>query len=178
MLIATPAIGDPRFDRSVIMVCAHSADHAMGIIINQPLGGLKLEDLFEQLDIKSSIKLPDQTILNGGPVDRDRGFVLHSDDYETPDSTLALPADLRLTATKDILEAIAEDRGSQRQVMALGYAGWGPGQLDHEIRENAWLTCPPDRDLVFSPAFDEKWEQALDSLGVSPAMMSSLSGKA
>jgi putative transcriptional regulator len=178
LLIATPMIGDPRFDRSVILMCDHSDEHAMGIIINKPVSGLRLPELFDQLGIETDTTAPDRAVLLGGPVERDRGFVLHSDDFAADGSTLPVSAGIGLTATKDILEAIASDHPPRRSVLALGYAGWGPGQLEDELTANAWLVADPDEALIFSDTNDNKWEKALAIIGISPEHLSSLSGHA
>lgn len=178
LLIATPMIGDPRFDRSVILMCDHSDEHAMGIIINKPVSGLRLPELFDQLGIETDTTAPDRAVLLGGPVERDRGFVLHSNDFAADGSTLPVSADIGLTATKDILEAIASDHPPRRSILALGYAGWGPGQLEDELTANAWLVADPDEALIFSDTNDDKWEKALAIIGISPEHLSSLSGHA
>ncbi|WP_300552014.1 YqgE/AlgH family protein [Maricaulis sp.] len=178
LLIATPMIGDPRFDRSVILMCDHSDEHAMGIIINKPVSGLRLPELFDQLGIETDITAPDRAVLLGGPVERDRGFVLHSNDFAADGSTLPVSEGIGLTATKDILEAIASDHPPRRSVLALGYAGWGPGQLEDELTANAWLVADPDEALIFSDTNDDKWEKALAIIGISPEHLSSLSGHA
>jgi len=178
MLIATPAIGDPRFDRAVVMVCAHTDEHAMGIVVNRAMDGLRLSDLLEQLGIESTIKLPERPVLAGGPVDTERGFVLHSDDYRCEGATVEIGPGLGLTATKDVLEAIASEDAPHRSALALGYAGWGAGQLESELKANAWLTCEASDELVFGESLEEKWESALNSIGVNPAMLSSMTGMA
>lgn len=178
LLIATPMIGDPRFDRSVILMCDHSDEHAMGIIINKPVSGLRLPELFDQLGIETDTTAPDRAVLLGGPVERDRGFVLHSNDFAADGSTLPVSADIGLTATKDILEAIASDHPPRRSILALGYAGWGPGQLEDELTANAWLVADPDEALIFSDTNHDKWEKALAIIGISPEHLSSLSGHA
>lgn len=178
LLIATPMIGDPRFDRSVILMCDHSDEHAMGIIINKPVSGLRLPELFDQLGIETDTTAPDRAVLLGGPVERDRGFVLHSNDFAADGSTLPVSAGIGLTATKDILEAIASDHPPRRSILALGYAGWGPGQLEDELTANAWLVADPDEALIFSDTNDDKWEKALAIIGISPEHLSSLSGHA
>ncbi|WP_287156583.1 YqgE/AlgH family protein [Euryhalocaulis sp.] len=178
MLIATPAIGDERFERSVIVVCAHSDDHAMGIVVNKPMGEIRLGDLLDQLGIESTIELPDRQVLAGGPVDKERGFVLHSDDYHSDDSTVGIRDGLGLTATKEVLEAIASETAPQQSTLALGYAGWWPGQLEEELRASAWLTCEASEALVFGEDLETKWESALRSIGVNPAMLSSMTGMA
>ncbi len=178
MLIATPAIGDPRFERSVVFMCAHSDDHAMGIIVNKAMGALRLPDLLEQLGVPSTIHAPDLPVLNGGPVDRDRGFVLHSSDYSSDGATMDVSSEIGLTATKEVLEAIASPGAPNKAVLALGYAQWGPGQLEDEIQSNAWLTCAADDSLIFGSELDGKWSQALHSIGVAPEKLSGLSGTA
>jgi putative transcriptional regulator len=178
MLIATPAIGDPRFARSLVFMCAHTAEHAMGIIVNKPMGALRLPDLLDQLGIESTIKTPDRPVLNGGPVGRDRGFVLHTDDFHSEDATIDVAAGVGMTATKDVLEAIASDDAPRQAVLALGYAGWGAGQLENELLANAWLVCDPSEELLFGSDLASKWARALRSIGVSPDRLSSLHGEA
>lgn len=178
MLIATPAIGDPRFARTLVLICAHTPDHAMGIIVNKPMGALRLPDLLEQLGIESTITVPDRPVLAGGPVDRDRGFVLHSDDFYSEDATLDVADGVGMTATKDALEAIASHDAPRQAVLALGYAGWGAGQLDNEILGNAWLVCDPSDELLFGIDLAGKWTRALGSIGVTPEKLSSLHGEA
>tara|TARA_R110002096_G_scaffold300935_1_gene495642 strand:- start:194 stop:763 length:570 start_codon:yes stop_codon:yes gene_type:complete len=178
ILIASPAIGDPRFDKAVIFVCDHSDEHAMGITLNKPVRDLRMPTLFEQLGVKASIRVPDRPILEGGPVDRDRGFVLHTREYGASDATLPIADDLAMTATKEILAAIASEDAPRRSVLALGYAGWGAGQLDDELQANAWLVADPDETLIFDDAFDDKWTLALKSLGVDPGRLSASSGHA
>ncbi len=178
MLIASPAIGDPRFHRSLVYVCVHDDDYAMGIIVNQVLDNVRLPELLKQLEIDASIRIPDRPVLNGGPMDRDRGFVLHSDDFASGDSTLDVGDGVGLTATKDVLEAIVSPEAPRQSVLALGYAGWGPGQLESELQANAWLTCAASEALIFGDDMDAKWAEALASIGVSPERLSSLSGEA
>jgi putative transcriptional regulator len=178
VLIASPLIGDPRFDRTVVFLCAHGDDHAMGLILNKPMDSLRLPALFEQLGVKSEIHAPDRAVLNGGPVDRDRGFVLHTDDYETPDSTLAVASGIGLTATREILEAIASNEPPRRSVLALGYAGWDPGQLEDEIQANAWLVGEPDEAILFDDDYPTKWARALKNMGVTPEFLIGASGHA
>ena len=178
MLIAAPAIGDPRFSRSVVFMCAHTAEHAMGIIVNKPMGALRLPDLLEQLGIESTITVPDRPVLNGGPVDRDRGFVLHTDDFYAEDATLDIGPGVAMTATRDALEAIASEDAPREAILALGYAGWGAGQLESEILANAWLVCDASDELLFGPDLAGKWARALTSIGASPDRLSSLHGRA
>ena len=179
LLIAMPGIGDPRFERAVIMMCVHSSEHAMGIAVNRPVQGLIVPDLLERLGIKTEIRLPDRSVLAGGPVERERGFVLHTDDYQAPQSTLSVADGLALTATREVLEAMASRASGPRQaILALGCAGWSPGQLEREIKENVWLTCEADAELIFDDDHDSKWERALRKLGISPAMLSLEAGHA
>jgi len=185
MLIAMPVMGDPRFERSVIYMCAHSAEGAMGIIVNHPAGSIDFPQLLMQLDIIKSadqIKLPDDgepmQVLKGGPVDTGRGFVLHSSDFFIEDATLRIDKDICLTATVDILKAIAGGSGPRHALLALGYAGWAPGQLENEIQHNGWLHCPADPDLVFGAAIEEKYPRALRKIGIDPGMLSNEAGHA
>jgi putative transcriptional regulator len=179
MLVAMPGIGDPRFERAVIFLCAHNAEHAMGLAVNRPMQGLSLASVLKRLKIASSITVPDDLVLMGGPVERDRGFVLHTDDYSNPASSMAVIPGVSLTATPEVLEAIAgHNRRPRRARLALGYAGWEAGQLEHEIAENVWLTCEADESLIFDDDYEKKWERALAKIGVSAARLSSLAGRA
>ena len=179
LLIAMPGIEDPRFERAVIFVCAHGEDHAMGLTLNRPLEGLTVPDLLDRLGVDRSGEVPATPVLFGGPVERERGFVLHTDDYESEQGTIAVSEGVSLTATRDVLQAMAsQDDRPRRSVLALGYAGWGPGQLEQELRENVWLTCPPDEALLFGDDHDHKWADALAKIGVSAGSLSSLSGSA
>ena len=178
LLIAMPSMGDPRFEKSVIYMCAHSDDGAMGLIVNKPTQDLKFNDLLEQLDIKSEIQAENIDVHYGGPVEHGRGFVLHTPDYESEDSTLKVNASFGMTATLDILEDIAQGTGPETCLLALGYAGWGPSQLEDEIRANGWLTCDADMDLVFESKNGNKWQAALGSLGIDPRMLSAEGGTA
>jgi putative transcriptional regulator len=182
-LIAMPGMKDDRFARSVIYVCAHSDEGAMGLIINQTQP-LRFPDLLVQLGImneQEAIRLPPPTrdfvVRNGGPVDRSRGFVLHSDDYMV-ESSLPVSEEICLTATIDILRAISSGRGPRMALMALGYAGWGAGQLEHEIAENGWLTCPANTDLLFDSDIDRKYDRILASIGIDLARLSHTAGHA
>jgi putative transcriptional regulator len=177
LLIAMPTMGDPRFARSVICLCAHSQDGAMGIVLNKPLDGLSFDDLLKQLQLDP---LPPQRrirLMSGGPVENGRGFVLHTADWETEGSLTVQPG-IALTASLDILKAIAGGGGPRQGFLALGYAGWGPGQLESEIQQNAWLSVPADEDLLFAAPPDKLWEQALAKLHVNPALLSGLAGHA
>jgi len=178
LLIAMPGISDPRFERSLILVCAHDEQHAMGVAVNRPVEGLTFPDLLARLDIKSSIVLPPDLVLMGGPVERERGFVVHTADY-MGENTLDVGEGLALTATREVLEAIAtRDHQPRRAFLALGYAGWGAGQLEDEIKDNVWLTCAPDDELVFGAGYEQKWRRALAKIGVDPDRLSTVAGRA
>lgn len=184
LLIAMPNMQDPRFERAVIYICAHSADGAMGLVVNQAAPNISLRDLLVQLDIipSSEIRLPDPVgrmpVHRGGPVETGRGFVLHSADYHAANSTLPINENISLTATLDILKAIATGRGPHRALLALGYAGWAPGQLEAEIQANGWLISPATPDVVFDPDLDAKYVRALKLLGIDPGMLSGDAGHA
>lgn len=185
LLIAMPVMGDPRFERSVIYMCAHSSEGAMGIIVNRPAGSIDFPGLLVQLDIikeADEIKLPENAetmqVLKGGPVDTGRGFVLHSSDYFIKDATLNIDDGICLTATVDILKAIAKGTGPKHAILALGYAGWAPGQLESEIQHNGWLHCPADPELIFGEDIDGKYQRALAKLGIDLAALSNEAGHA
>lgn len=178
LLIAMPAMTDDRFAQTVIYVCAHSAQGAMGIVINKPIPGLSFTDLMQQLEIATRPAIDDFPVLYGGPVETGRGFVLHSDDYESTESTLPVSGDISLTATLDILRAIADGRGPERMLFALGYAGWGPGQVETEFQNNGWLHCEADPALVLGTQPGIKWRTALARLGVDPLGLVSDVGRA
>ena len=178
LLIAMPGMMDDRFAQTVIFICAHSAKGAMGIVINKPVPGLSFFELMKQLEITISPAMRDLPVLYGGPVETGRGFVLHSDDYGSADSTLAVSDDISLTATLDILRAMAEARGPKRALFALGYAGWGPGQVESEFQSNGWLHCEADPGLIFGPDPDVKWRAALARLGIDPLGLSASAGRA
>jgi putative transcriptional regulator len=178
LLIAMPGISDPRFERALILICAHDDQHAMGLALNNPVEGLTVPDLLEKLEIKSTIRLPPDLVLLGGPVECERGFVLHTDDYQGPFS-LDIGQGVALSATREVLEAMASHNGHPSQsLLALGYAGWGAGQLENEIKQNVWLTCEPDAELIFSRDYERKWARALGKLGVDPERLSSAAGRA
>ena len=185
LLIAMPVMEDERFARSVIYVCAHSPEGAMGIIVNRPAGSIDFPELLVQLDIidkADQIKLSENAesmkVLKGGPVETGRGFVLHSSDFFIKDATLPIDEGICLTATVDILRAIAKGDGPKHAILALGYAGWRPGQLEAEIQSNGWLHCAADDDLIFGGDIDAKYLQALRKIGVDPGMLSNEAGHA
>lgn len=184
ILVAMPTIRDDRFSRTVIYLCAHSSEGAMGIVINKPASNVNFADLLVQLDVlpQQPIEIPagaDQVpVLKGGPVETQRGFVLHSADFFIKDSTLSIDGGICLTATLDILKAMARGRGPSSAILALGYAGWAPGQLESEIHANGWLNCAADADLIFGTDPEAKYENALKRLGIDPANLSSEAGHA
>jgi putative transcriptional regulator len=185
ILVAMPVMDDPRFERSVIYLCAHSPEGAMGIIVNRPAGSIDFPGLLVQLDIikrADQIKLPETAetmkVLRGGPVDTGRGFVLHSSDFFIEDATLQIDNGVCLTATVDILRAIAKGSGPKHAILALGYAGWAAGQLENEIQRNGWLHCDADADLIFGADADEKYMRALRKIGIDPGMLSAEAGHA
>lgn len=178
MLIAMPGIGDPRFERSLILVCAHDPDHAMGIAVNRPVEGLTVPDLLERLEIRTTDDLDEGMVLLGGPVEMERGFVVHTDDYHAEHS-LGVEGGLALTTTREVLEAMGrQDPTPRRAILTLGYAGWGKGQLEREIRENVWLTVDADEALVFDDDYETKWTRALGKLGIDPQFLSAEAGQA
>ena len=178
MLIAMPGMGDPRFAHAVIYLCAHSDEGAMGLIINKPAPELPLKGLLEQIGVKPTDALQPMPVHFGGPVENGRGFVLHSQDYNANESTLDVSDTVGMTATMDILEDIAIGKGPDQCLLALGYAGWGPGQLEIELQENGWLTVQGPDALLFDRDTDRKWEAALAVLGINPLMLSSVGGTA
>ena len=185
MLIAMPGMSDERFQRTVIYVCAHSAEGAMGIVLNKPASDLSFPDLLVQLDVipeKDAIRLPrrveQMNVLIGGPVETSRGFVLHTPDFFLDQSTLPIDDGICLTATVDILRAIAKGKGPESAVLALGYAGWSAGQLESEIQANGWLSCDPDANIIFGASLDVKYDLALRKIGVDLGMLSTQAGHA
>ena len=178
VLIAMPGMQDPRFHRSVVYLCAHSGDGAMGLILNKRADDLKLTDLFEKLEIPVAKTFGKAAVHYGGPVETGRGFVLHSSDYHVADATMKVDDVTSMTATLEILHAMATNRGPDQAIVALGYAGWAPGQLEAELQANGWLACPADAELLFGDDSDKKWDKALAKLGVHPAMLSSQGGRA
>jgi putative transcriptional regulator len=185
LLVAMPSITDPRFERGVIYMCAHSVEGAMGILVNQPAENITFPQLLAQLNViqpEADIRLPQplehKRVLVGGPVETGRGFVLHSADYFAEENTLPIDERISLTATLEILKAIAAGSGPKESILALGYAGWAPGQLETEIQANGWLTCPADPDLVFNTDMDRIYDAALGKIGVDPSKLASIAGQA
>ncbi|MGA9868411.1 MAG: YqgE/AlgH family protein [Acetobacteraceae bacterium] len=177
LLVAMPNLTDPRFAQSVIYVCAHTADHAMGLVINRPLAKPSFDDLLAQLEIAPTPPARRIRLCMGGPIDNARGFVLHTSDW-TGEGSLRVDGELALTASLDVLKVIAEGGGPREGILALGYAGWGPGQLDAEIQQNAWLSVPADPRLVFGTDYDTKWRRALGLLHIDPLLLSDTAGHA
>ena len=185
MLIATPTMQDERFAKTVIYMCAQSSEGAMGIVVNQPAAHISFRDLLVKLEViraADPIALPTRAtgvkVLKGGPVETERGFVLHSADFFIENSTLPIDEGICLTATLDILKAIARGDGPDRAILALGYAGWAPGQLENEMQHNGWLHCAADKDLIFGIDIAAKYDRALEKIGVRPGMLSSDVGHA
>lgn len=178
LLIAMPGMGGGSFSRSVVYLCAHSEDGALGLIVNKPTPEIRFRDLLEQIGIPVGGAVRDIRVHFGGPVEQARGFVLHSPDYTAGEATLAVDESVSMTASVDVLQAIARGEGPESSMMALGYAGWGPGQLESEIAQNGWLTAPARSDIVFGRANEHKWSAALKSLGIDPLNLSSSAGRA
>ena len=178
VLIAMPEMGDPRFTHSVVLLCSHSDEGAMGLIVNKPAGDLQLGALLEQMDITPAPGVQSRAVYFGGPVEGGRGFVLHSPDYGSAIHTLEVTPEIAMTATLDVLEDIANGGGPERALMLLGYAGWGPGQLEDELGRNGWLTADASGELVFDLPDGQKWTHALKTLGIEPVMLSGAAGRA
>ena len=185
LLIAMPGMTDRRFARSVVYLCLHNGEGAMGLIINQRADKVTFSSLLQELGViekETEDTVPadvlDRAVQIGGPVETGRGFVLHTEDYAKGTSTLTIDRDIRLTNTVDILRAIARGRGPGRSIVALGYAGWAPGQLENEIQANGWLSCPADPDLIFDQNLEDKYERAMSKLGVDPSFLVSYAGHA
>ncbi len=178
LLIAMPGMGDPRFDRSVVFMCAHSDDGAMGLIVNKPAHDMEVGELMAQLDITPQTRAAKMPVHFGGPVETTRGFVLHTDDYRSRLQTLSIAGGFGMTATLDVLEDLAAGEGPDRALVMLGYAGWGPGQLEAEIADNGWLTVNAHADLVFGTGDGGKWMGALKTLGIDPLGLSGAAGRA
>jgi len=179
LLVAMPGIDDPRFERSVIYLCAHDDGHAMGLTINRPVDGLTVANLLKRLNVEPAEDAGKDLVLMGGPVEPERGFVLHTDDYACEPTSLIIPGGLVLTATREVLEALAgRQPHPRRAIMTLGYAGWDAGQVEREIRDNVWLVCDPDEALVFDDDHEHKWSRALAKIGVAAERLSAQTGRA
>ncbi len=177
LLIAMPSMADPRFQQSVIYVCAHTPDGAMGLVLNRPIVKPTFDDLLKQLNVEPVPPAREIKLYAGGPVENARGFVLHTSDW-TGEGSLRVTGDTALTASLDVLKVIAEGGGPRECVLALGYAGWGPGQLDQEIQQNSWLSVPADETLLFDKQHDTKWRRAFAKLRVDPLLLSGVAGHA
>lgn len=176
LLVAMPAIGDPRFDHAVILMCSHDEDHAMGVVINRPKDELTLSEVMEHLGLPAANDIALRSVLDGGPVAQDRGYVLHSDDFSAGEATQDVAPGIRLTSTRDVLEAMSGRDAPHDFVLALGCAGWGAGQLENELKHNAWLVVDPDKAIIFDDAHDEKWTRAIGALGFDLAQLDSTEG--
>lgn len=178
ILIAMPGMGDPRFEHSVVFMCAHTDEGAMGLIINKPVEEVALKDVLDQLEISADTKPIEGSVHFGGPVETARGFVLHSSEYRSRLQTLDVAEAFGMSATVDILEDIAQGQGPREALFMLGYSGWGPGQLENEIAQNGWLTGEATMDLVFGTDYTEKWTKALSEMGIDPLGLSATAGRA
>ena len=178
LLIAMPGIGDPRFERSVILMCMHTQEAAMGLVVNKVKEDLTLGDVLEHLGVQAPDPIATRAVLEGGPVKPDRGYVLHTADFDAGDATQYVTPDLSLTATRDVLEALGDNRPPDSYVLALGYAGWGAGQLENELLGNVWLVADAQNAIVFGEAHGDKWTRAIRSLGIDPSMLTGESGRA
>lgn len=178
LLLAMPAMGDPRFHKAVIYMCAHDEHGAMGLVINHTLPGIDLSQLLAQLNINpENENTPDTPVMSGGPVETARGFVLHTNDFSQED-TIKIDEEFSVTGTIDALKAIAGGDGPEKMLFILGYAGWSAGQLDEEIQQNAWLVTDADPDLIFQAPPEEKWTEGVKKLGFDPGMLSGAAGRA
>jgi len=185
LLIAMPGIGDDRFDKTLIYMCAHSDDGSMGIIVNRPSDDISFEEVIDRIDldenenkIDSNVKADHVSVHEGGPVEPARGFVLHTSDYDTGEHTLPIDSEICLTATLEVLKDIASGHGPRKSLLALGYAGWSAGQLENEIQANGWLYCEADEKLLFDVQYEEKYLNALSKLGIEPGSLASDFGHA
>lgn len=178
LLIAMPSMGDPRFHHAVIFMCAHTPAGALGLIVNKHAGQISFPDMLAQFDMKCAPESGHIRVQLGGPVETGRGFILHSDDYFLKDATMRIKNRVGLTTSLEILRDMSQGRGPQQCLVALGYSGWGPGQLEYEIKANAWLHCNADRELIFSADVETKWHHALAKLGIDPANLSGDAGHA
>lgn len=178
LLIAMPGIEDPRFERAVLLMCAHTPEHAIAITVNRPLE-LSTPDLLQRLGVTPNFAMQERPVLAGGPVERERGFVLHSNDYTAADSTLPVTDGVALTVTREVLEAMGDhNRRPERAVLALGHASWSSGQLEREIKDSIWLIADANDAIIFDEAHDTKWERALATLGVRADQLSAQAGHA
>lgn len=173
VLIAMPGMEDPRFSHALVYLCAHSEDGAMGLIVNKPTDDLVWHDIFKKLDIALAHGEAPRPVNYGGPVETGRGFVLHSSDYHAESASLRVDSGTSMTATLDVLQAIASGHGPAQALVTLGYSGWAPGQLEKELQFNGWLSCDPDDDLLYGAEDETKWTRALAKLGIDPTLLGS-----
>ncbi len=178
LLVAMPGIGDPRFDRSVIMLCSHNAEHAMGVMVNKPKTELTLGEVLGHFGIASGEETAGLIVLDGGPVRPDRGYVLHSEDFAAGGNTQSVAPGIRLTSSRDVLQAVAGEKAPARFVLALGCAGWGAGQIEEELKQNAWLVVDASDAIVFAAKHEDKWAAAIRTLGFDPAQLTGEMGRA
>jgi putative transcriptional regulator len=178
LLVAMPGMGDSRFEKAVIFMCAHTPEGAMGLIVNKPARHVNVTELLRQLKIETTDNRRNIPAYFGGPVEHGRGFVLHSADYQSGESTLKVDEQFGMTATLDILEEIANGNGPETAILMLGYSGWGPGQVEDEIVQNGWLTCDATPEIVFAEDNEAKWTAALKTLGIDPQSLSATAGRA
>jgi putative transcriptional regulator len=178
LLVAMPGIGDPRFDQAVILMCLHTSETAMGLIINKPRAELTLGDVLGHLGIEASGELAGRNVLAGGPVKQDRGYVLHSQDFCAEEATQTVAPGINLTATRDVLMAMATDHPPERFVLALGHSNWSAGQLESELAHNAWLVAEPDQAIIFGDEHEDKWTSAIRQLGIEPSQIIGDAGRA
>jgi putative transcriptional regulator len=171
LLVAMPGMTDPRFEKTVIMMCAHDAEHAMGVVINKPKEEITLSEVLEHLGLEVDDDVAGRAVLDGGPVRPDRGYVLHSEDFAAGEATQDVGPGVRLTATRDVLEAVANEHAPERFILALGCAGWSAGQLEDELKHNAWLVVEPDNAIIFGEDHDDKWVAAIRTLGFDPSQL-------
>jgi putative transcriptional regulator len=178
LLVAAPGMADPRFVGAVIFLCTHSDRGAMGIVINKPAAGVAFADLAEQLDVKATCAVPKLSVMIGGPVERSRGFVLHSPDYNLDRATIHVTDWCSMTGHVGVLRELIGGKGPERAVLALGYSNWGPGQLEEELRDSSWLMADASPQLLFDTPADDLWDSCLSRIGVNPAMLHSIAGRA
>ncbi len=181
LLLAMPTLGDPRFHRAVVFICAHDENGAMGLVINHVIGGLDFSDLLKQIKLENSEKNVlqelDIPVYAGGPVEPARGFLIHSPEFSQPD-TIRVTDDISVTGTVDALKAVAGGKGPQKMLFVLGYAGWSPGQLDEELQQNAWMTAQPTPELIFDTDPAQRWVTSMGQIGINPSMLSTAAGRA
>ena len=178
LLVAMPGMGDPRFSRAVIVMCSHDDQHAMGVVINKPREEVKMSEVLGHLGLKAGGAVGERVVMDGGPVRPDRGYVLHSADFAALEGTQEIAPGLRLTATREVLEAVAKTDAPKEFVLALGCSGWGAGQLEDELKQNAWLVVDADNAIVFDADHKQKWERAIKTLGFDPSQLSATQGSA